>query len=102
MAQACVGLLLLEREEKEKQALECSGENFKLKMPHVRLLFFLFLYAASTRGEIMSSSLNIFSTVVDPYSEWNSSNNFRANCVAKRRIQLYDGDKSKAIVLLLR
>lgn len=96
-----MGLLLLEREEKEKQALECSGENFKLKMPHVRLLF-LFLYAASTRREIVSSSLDIFSTVVDPYSEWNSSNNFRANCVAKRRIQLYDGDKSKAIVLLLR
>jgi len=96
-----VGLLLLEREEKEKQALECSGENFKLKMPHV-CLFFLFLYAASTRREIISSSLNFFSTVIDPYSEWNSSNNFRANCVAKRRIQLYDGDKSKAIVLLLR
>ena len=96
-----MGLLLLEREEKEKQALECSGENFKLNMPHVRL-FFLFLYAASARREIISSSLNIFSTIIDPYSEWNSSNNFRANCVAKRRIQLYDGDKSKAIVLLLR
>ncbi|XP_074632954.1 methylcrotonoyl-CoA carboxylase subunit alpha, mitochondrial-like [Acropora palmata] len=59
LAQACVGLLLLEREEKEKQALECS----------------------------------------DPYSEWNSSNNFRANCVAKRRIQLYDGDKKASVIV---
>ena len=34
----------------------------------------------------------------DPFSVWNSNVSFRLNNVAKRRIRLDDGDKSKTIV----
>lgn len=33
--------------------------------------------------------------LTDPFSVWNSTNSFRMNNVAKRRIRLDDGEKSK-------
>ena len=36
--------------------------------------------------------------LADPFSVWNSTTSFRMNNVAKRRIRLDDGDKSKTII----
>ena len=37
--------------------------------------------------------------LADPFSVWNSTTSFRMNNVAKRRIRLDDGDKSKTVGL---